>query len=191
MAGNAGDTATGTGHAQARGWLWVLVSGMLLVLAGLVALAAPGITTVSLALFLGWLLLLVGIAGLLMGARARRRHRRWTDILYGAISILVAVLILANPLQGALSVTLAFAFWLGLRGAVELGGAFRARGAMRGVLVATGLINILLAVLLFANFPFPAVQAIGLFVGLSFLFGGAVTIAAALGLRRIEQAPAL
>lgn len=76
-----------------------------------------------------------------------------------------------------------------LRGASELIAARRAgAGRLRGALVAVGLANWVLAGLLLAAFPSPAVKFIGLFVGLSCLGGGLVTILAALQLRRLAHA---
>lgn len=169
-------------------WGWTLASGIVLVLAGVLALIAPTATTVYLAIFLAWVLVIAGAAGIVMGLRTRDPQRRWFDLLYGAASLVLGIVLLARPLAGALSLTLAFVLWLAVRGLIELIGAGRAqnRGLRTGLVVA-GLVNLLLAALLFFNFPYPAVQVIGLFVGISFLFAGMLTLAAAFQLRRLAH----
>lgn len=174
--------------ARPEAWGWAMASGIALVLAGLVALSVPGRTTVAIAFFLGWVLVLAGAVGVVMGFRTHLVRRRLIDWLYGASSLAVGGVCLANPRAGAYTVTAAFAFWLVLRGATEFVGAVRAgAGRLRGALVALGLFNWLLAALLLALFPSPAIKAIGLFVGLSLLVGGGMTIAAAWQLRRLAH----
>jgi uncharacterized membrane protein HdeD (DUF308 family) len=165
-------------------WEWTMGAGVVLLLAGILSLAVPGFTTVAITVLLAWVLVFVGIAGVVIGIRSRSVHRRWTDILYGAASLLVGLFILFDPVAGAASLTLVFAVWLAFRGTIELGGARRARpGRLRGILIATGLVDWLLAIMLFLAFPFPAVQMLGMFVGVSLLLGGAVTMLAAWQLR--------
>jgi uncharacterized membrane protein HdeD (DUF308 family) len=159
--------------------------GVLLLVAGLMAILAPGFTTVALGVLLGWILLFAGIGGIVAGIRSRSHHRRWTDILYGAASLLIALFILFDPLAGAATLALAFAVWLAFRGSVELGGARVARsGSLRGTLILAGVVNWLLAILLVLAWPFPAVQMLGVVVGVSLLMGGIATVAAAWQIKR-------
>jgi uncharacterized membrane protein HdeD (DUF308 family) len=184
MPSTADRTTSGPGNT----WGWTMGCGIVLALAGILSLAAPGFTTVAITVLLGWVLLFTGIAGMVMGLRSHSMHRRWTDILYGAASLLIALFILFDPVAGAASLTLAFGVWLAFRGVVELAGASRAAaGHLRNTLILVGVIDVVLALLLFFNFPFPAVQALGAFVGISLLLGGIVTMLAAYQLRRITS----
>jgi uncharacterized membrane protein HdeD (DUF308 family) len=165
-------------------WEWTMAAGVVLLLAGILSLAAPGLTTVAITVLLAWVLVFVGIAGIVIGIRSRSVHRRWTDILYGVASLLVGLFILLDPVAGAASLTLVFAVWLAFRGTIELGGGRRVGpGRLRGMLIAIGVVDWLLALMLFLAFPFPAVQMLGVFVGISLLLGGAVTMLAAWQLR--------
>ena len=172
----------------ASGWRWVCASGVLLAIAGIAALLAPSLTTVTAGIFAGWLLLGIGVAGVVMGARARRHHARWTDLAYGIGSLVAGLVILFDPLAGAASLILALAIWFAIRAAIELGGAVRAGpGQARTVLIVIGTIDLLLGIGLFANWPFAAVKMVGLFLGFGFLLAGAATIATGLQLRRITE----
>lgn len=171
----------------ASGWAWVAASGVLLLIAGVAALLAPSLTVVTFSIFIGWLLLLVGVAGIVLGLRTRT-HGRWGDLLQGIASLVAGVLIVFNPLAGALSLTMVIAIWFGLRGGIELGGAVRAGpGRARTMLAIIGVIDVLIAASLIANYPFPAMRAIGLVIGFGFLMAGAATLAAGLQLRRITH----
>lgn len=168
-----------------EGWGWTLASGIVLVLAGLFSLAAPLATTVAIAIFFGWLLLIAGIAGIVMGIRTHSRHQRSIDLLYGIASLLIGIVLLDQPLIGAVGITYALAIWLAVRGVAELIAASRTRaGQARWLLGLAGALNLLFAVLLIV-FPLMGAQVFGLLVAISFLVGGIVTIIAATQLRRL------
>jgi uncharacterized membrane protein HdeD (DUF308 family) len=173
-----------TGPHPVNRWTWTMACGVLLLIAGILSLAAPGFTSAAIAVLLGWILLFTGIAGVVMGFRSHGAHKRWTEILYGLGSILVGVLVILDPVAGAASLALVFAVWLFWRGMIEFGAARMAGpGPVRGMLLLIGAVDWLLALLLVMSFPFPAAQMLGVFVGLSLLLGGAVTMLAAWQLR--------
>jgi uncharacterized membrane protein HdeD (DUF308 family) len=186
MASSANRAFRSQQTAAGSAWGWTMAYGALFVVAGLLALLAPGFTTVALAVLLGWVLLITGIAGIVMGFRSHNARRRNVDFLYGAASLIVALFILFDPVVGAASLTLAFAAWLAFRGVAELA-AVRATGPgpSRGTLILIGVVDLVLAFLLAVNFPFPAVSVLGVFVGASLLLAGAVTMLAADQLRRL------
>lgn len=168
-----------------QGWGWTLASGIVLVLAGLFSLAAPLATTVAIAIFFGWLFLIAGIAGIVMGIRTRSRHQRSIDLLYGVASLLVGIVLLDRPIVGAIGITYALAIWLAMRGVFEIVAASRTRsGQARWLLGLAGALNLLFAILLIV-FPLMGAQLFGLMIAISFLVGGVVTIVAALQLRRL------
>ncbi|WP_454883909.1 HdeD family acid-resistance protein [Sphingomonas oryzagri] len=181
--------ATAAGPQPANRWTWTMACGVLLFVAGIFFLAAPGFTTAAIAVLIGWLLLFTGIATVVMGFRSHGAHRRWTEILYGAGSILVGLLVIIDPVAGAASLAMLVAFWLFWRGMIEFGAARLAGpGTTRGMLLGIGAINWVLALLLLLSWPFPAVQMLGVFIGLSFVLGGVATMLAAWQLRSIAVA---
>jgi uncharacterized membrane protein HdeD (DUF308 family) len=174
----------GRGPHPANRWTWTMACGVLLLLAGIFCLAAPGFTTAAIAVLLGWILLFTGIAGVLMGVRSHGSHKRWNEVLYGLGSTLVGLLVIIDPAAGAASLTLLIAIWRVWRGMIDFGaGRVAGPGPVRGMLLGIGAIDWLLALLLLLSFPFPAVQMLGVFVGLSFVLGGVVTMLAAWQLR--------
>ncbi len=165
-------------------WSWTMACGVLFVLAGILCLAAPGFTTAAIAVLIGWVLLFSGIASVAIGLRSHGMHRRWNEVLYGAGSIIVGLLVILDPVAGAASLALIIAIWLAYRGAVSFGAARVAGpGRTRGSLLLVGVVDWVLALLLVLSWPFPAIQMLGVVVGLSLLLGGAVTMLAAWQLR--------
>jgi len=176
--------ASAAGPHPVNRWTWTMACGVLLLLAGIVCLAAPGFTTAAIAVLIGWILLFTGIAGVVMGLRSHGSHKRWSEILTGLGSALVGLLVIIDPVAGAASLALLIAIWLVWRGMVSFGaGRAAGPGPVRGMLIGIGAVDWLLALLLLLSWPFPAVQMLGVIVGLSLVLGGAVTILAAWQLR--------
>lgn len=90
------------------------------------------------------------------------------------------------PVGGALSLTLMIILWLGVRGVMELFVGFRFK-RLRVPMLLLGVLNIVLAILLYSTVPWSALTLPGYILGASFLFGGIVAIMGALHDRR-EQA---
>lgn len=179
MASRANDRDGAAGLPDS-GWIWLLVLGLLTIACGVLMLFAPGLTTIAVTVLVGWLLLILGIAGIVMGVRSRRASGRGWDIFMGLLSIAAGLFTLFFPLAGALSLTLAVTVWLAVRGVVWIVAAFQSRPGGERVLIAiTGVIDLILAVILFLGFPFPAIQFVGIAVGISLIIGGSSTLVTA------------
>lgn len=160
-------------------WLFALM-GILLMILGVVAIVAAFITTMATVLLFGALLVLAGIAQFLEAFA-------WYDLgefsLHLAFGILYAALgglLVYDPLAGALGLTLVLGGFFLIAGIARLGIAFKASGSRRGWLVVLGVLNLVLAGLIFAGWPQIGTWIIGLFVGLElFLCGLAFVMFAA------------
>ena len=174
-----------TKERAGTGWGWMLAFGILAILLGLVLLWAPTFTALAAASFVGAVIAVLGVAGIVMGVKAARPWRRWTDIGLGVLAVIVGVYTWLFPLSGSISIAFLLGVWLVLRGIVELLTLFRTRDDRgRVLLAAAGALDLVLGVLLLANFPFPAVAYLGIFVAVSFIMGGVSLVIAATGLRR-------
>src|SRR5262245_52485475 len=127
-----------------RHWGWYLVLGILLIVVGVFAIAYAGLTTiVSLVLF-GWLLVVTGVAQFVQAFRVRDWGGFFLHLLAGVIELVVGILVVTNPVEAAVGVTLALALYL------LVGGVFRAvvavalRFPLWGLVVASGLVSFLL-----------------------------------------------
>src|SRR3546814_16721262 len=78
------------------------------------------------------------------------REGRGYAIAFGAGSLIIGAIMAFEPMTGALSLTLLVVFWLGLRGLLELAWAIRSP-AHRGWMIALGILNLLLALLVLAT----------------------------------------
>mgnify|MGYP000104765697 CR=1 FL=1 len=73
--------------------LWYLIQGALMVIAGVLALIYPLVSTVAVVLFLGWLLIISGILQGISLFDARRVPHFWLQLVSVALFIIVGVLV--------------------------------------------------------------------------------------------------
>ena len=174
------------GGAVRRHWVLFLTEGIVLVLLGLLALLAPVIASVAATVFFGWLLLLSGVIGLVTTFRARHAPGFWWSLLSAVIGIVAGILLLGWPLLGTLSLTAVLIAFLFAEGVVSIMYALEHRNALSGRwgwMLASGILDVGLGVLLFIGLPGTALWALGLLLGINLVFGGWALIFMALHAR--------
>jgi uncharacterized membrane protein HdeD (DUF308 family) len=160
------------------GWGWLMAYGVLSLLLGLAAFAAPFIATFAATIVIGVFFLLAGIASIAAGLMGGKREGRLYAILFGILTLFIGALMVFDPVSGALSLTLVVAIWLAVRGVMEfLWGVRFARH--RGWMIALGVVNVLLALVILATISWSALTLPGYILGISFLFAGLVEVARA------------
>jgi len=168
---------------------WLTISGILGLIGGIAAIAVPAIASLTIAIFIGWVLV---FASAVMGARAvavRGQRREFLLRLAEALLTLAAgVCILLFPLTGVLTLTFFLTAWFLASGALQLYGAWRMRGLPgAGWLGLDGALSVLLGILIAVELPSSAAWAVGLLVGVNLLFWGVSALIAA---RALKRAPA-
>jgi len=152
-----------------------LIQGIVMVILGLIAVAIPQIATLATSIFVGWLFIIGGFIRLIATFQSRSAPGFWWSILIGVLAIVVGYIIVANPLEGVLTLTMALIILFLIEGVFQIiaGVEFRKALASSWVwLVFSGIVDIALAVLIFAGWPDTATWAIGLLVGINLLFAG-------------------
>jgi uncharacterized membrane protein HdeD (DUF308 family) len=167
-------------------WKLFLIEGIVLVILGLAAVMLPLIATLATAILVGWVFLLSGIIGLAATFRMRHAPGFWWSLLSGIIGVVAGIVLLRWPLSGALSLTLVLTMFLVLEGVVSIMFALEHKRELSGrwgMMLLSGLVDLLLAGMIFAGLPGTAAWAIGLLVGINMIFGGSALIAMALHAR--------
>lgn len=166
--------------AAGAGWAWILAYGVLSLALGVLAFLNPFAATYAATLVIGAFFIAAGIVSLAAGVMGKHEGRGYA-IGFGLLSLVIGVLMAFDPMSGALSLTLLVGVWLGIRGAMEIGlGARFTRGRGRGLMIALGVVNILLAIYVLATLPWSALTLPGFILGISFVFGGVTSILSAL-----------
>ncbi len=168
---------------------WLMISGVLAVIAGTVAIVVPAVASVTVALFIGWVLLFGGIVLLVDAFAVRDVGRVVMRVLLALVAIAAGLAMLLAPLHGTYTLTVLLVLWFALTGVIRIGAAIAERGMPgAGWMGMNGVVTLLLAILIGAQLPSSADWAIGLLVGIDFLFYGFAALAAASALKQGEEA---
>ncbi|QQE10037.1 HdeD family acid-resistance protein [Planctomycetota bacterium] len=155
----------------ARGWFIAL--GIIFLVLGTLAILLPGLGTIGATLFIGWLLI---VSGILQFAHAfatqQGGHKAW-QIVIGILGLIAGFLLVFEPIQGAYAVTLVLAFYFIFIGVARLSASSKLKAHQRiGWIIASGIIDILLAILIIIFWPSDALWVPGLIVGIELIFSG-------------------
>jgi uncharacterized membrane protein HdeD (DUF308 family) len=166
-------------------WQLFVIQGVLLVILGALAVAAPVIASVAFAAFIGWLLFFAGVFRAVSLYRAPHAPGYWSSLLLSILTAILGLIIALFPLQGALTLTMVLTAYFILHGISSFALAFAIKGDTgRWVLLFLGgIIDLALAALVIAGWPSTSIFILGLYVGINLLFTGFALIFAALGAR--------
>jgi uncharacterized membrane protein HdeD (DUF308 family) len=175
------------GAALREHWVLFLVEGVVLLVLGATAVALPPNATLAVTILFGWLFLVSGVVGLFTSFWMRHAPGFWWSLLSAVLGIVVGAMLLGSPLTGAFSLTLVLISFFLIEGVVSIMFALdhkRELSGQWGWMLMSGVIDLALAVMIFAGLPSTAAWAVGVLVGINMIFGGTALIAMALHARK-------
>ncbi|MGI9400030.1 MAG: HdeD family acid-resistance protein [Rhizobiaceae bacterium] len=167
---------------------WYLAQGILMVLAGLVALIFPLVSSVAVIFLLGWLLIISGILQGISLIGASNVPHFWLQLISVVLSIVVGFLFLRNPGDGLLALTLLLIVFFIVGGMSKVIFALTIRPFPDwGWVLASGLVGIVLGLILFSQMPISATWLLGLLFGIQLLCEGGALAYMAWNVRKDGQ----
>jgi uncharacterized membrane protein HdeD (DUF308 family) len=170
-------------------WVLFLIEGIVLVVLGVLAIIIPPIATIAVTIFLGWLFLISGIIGLVTTFWARHAPGFWWSLLSAVVAIAAGIVLLGWPMPGAVSLTLLLIVFFIIEGVLSIMYALEHKKELSGRwgwMLISGIIDLILAAIIWGGLPGTAAWALGLLVGINMLFGGSAMIAMALHARHAD-----
>jgi uncharacterized membrane protein HdeD (DUF308 family) len=181
--GDAAGMERAVANAIHEHWKLFLVEGIILIILGMAAILVPPIATLAFELVIGWLFLFSGIVGLLTTFWMRNAPGFWWSLFSAVVAIAAGIVLLRWPLSGTLSLTFVLIAFFVIEGIVTIMYAIDHRGQLSGRwgwMLASGVVDLILAGIIFAGLPGTAAWALGLLVGINMVFGGTAMIGMAL-----------
>ncbi len=170
-------------HDLRHNWGWILMFGCISVLAGMIAITYSVIATLVTVIFLAGLLIFSGLIELIYVLRHRERAHVILYLLEALLAIIVGALLLQSPERGAIVLTMLLAVYFVLAGAFRIVGAMALHLPHRGWLLASGIINLALGIIVWGGWPVSGLWVLGMLIGINMIFSGWARIMLALALK--------
>jgi len=156
-----------------RSWKALMIVGVAAIVLGCIAILVPAVASVGTAIFIGWLLLFVGVVMVVAAFSAHSVGTLVLRLIWAILTVVVGIWLIVEPHNGTLTLTLVLGIYFLFMGLTRTTIAFIARGeANAGLIGLSGIAGLLVGILILAKFPSSADWAIGLLVGIDLIFAG-------------------
>jgi len=150
-----------------------VVSGVVLLVAGLLALMSPLVAGLSITIMVGVMLAVSGIGQCFLAFKAGAFGKALVVFIVGILMTIAGFYMMSQPVAGLASLTLIFMAYLLATGLLEIVVALQLRPARGwGLEMISGAVTLLLGILLWRQFPLSGVWAIGVLFGIKLIFSG-------------------
>ncbi len=178
-----------TSQELKRGFSLSFVFGLLIIVLGLVAIARPLFAGIATNFYLGWVIVLGGIAQFIYAIQTRESGQFFWKLLIGIFYVAAGLLVLIYPLEGLLSLTLIVGVGILGSGLTQIFSAFlwRPESGWSWIL-ARGILVTVLGIWVLVDWPSNTPWLVGTLVGISFISDGiGVAIFSAVAREAIDE----
>lgn len=167
-----------------------IIEGIVIGILGVVAMILPFVAGLATTIFLGWLILIAGIVGLVATLNSRAAPGFGWSLVSAIAGIVVGGLLIWNPVQGLMTLTAVMTAYFIVDGISIISLAIAHRRELSGrweFMLANGVFDLILAAVVISGMPGTFLWALGLLVGIDLIFGAASLIALALAARKASS----
>ena len=155
---------------------WLLYLGIFNIILGFFAVAFTNFSTLLTVLYLGWLLIFSGLGSLYLAYKFKNIGGHWSLFILGTLAIVCGFLMLFNPHNDAVVITLLAAIFIFTTGWVSILSCFFTQFPHKTWVFFSGLISIFCAYVIYASWPFSGTWVPGTFMGVYLIFHGVTQI---------------
>jgi len=165
---------------------WSLALAILMIVAGMIAIAAPLIAGVVIVYVVAWTAIFDGVFQIVYAFRVQSGGRTILELLLGLLYIVAGVFILMHPKGGLLALTLVIACFLLVYGVFALVLAFQMKPLSGwGWVLFDAIVTILLGILIWVHWPANSEWVVGTLIGISFIVSGVSRLMLSLAVKRV------
>jgi len=181
-------STTSPGTIVKKGVGWSIGLSVLMIVAGILAIASPLAAGIAVNVLIAWLLVFSGCVHLVFSWYTRTTGGFLWELLVGILYILIGGYLLVHPVAALMSLTIALAIYLFLEAILEFALGFKLRPLPgSNWLLFDGVITLILAVMIWRTWPSSSAWVIGTLVGISMLFSGTSRLMLSLAARSVTS----
>lgn len=166
-------------------WCWFLALGIFLIVLGTIALGSCIQMTLATMVFLAWMMIIGGTVEAIHAFTCKKWSGFFIDLLTGILYVVAGFMIVGNPAATAVVLTLLIAMFLIFGGIFRIVVAVAVRYQNWFWLLLHGVVNLLLGIGIWQQWPLSGLWVIGLFIGIDMIFNGWSLVMLGLAARNI------
>jgi uncharacterized membrane protein HdeD (DUF308 family) len=169
-------------------WLLFVLVGALLIVAGVVAITVPAVSSIEPNELLGLVLTFVGIVQIVQSGKMQGEALFAWHLTFGLLAVVGGVLFYLDPFHGIVTITILMAIVFAIYGVTQIafGAQVRQLNGWHWFLV-SGFIGLIVAGLLIVKLPYGHTFTPATVGGVSLLFAGFAYLAVGLASRRVKD----
>jgi uncharacterized membrane protein HdeD (DUF308 family) len=171
-------------------WRLFVFQGVIMIVLGLLAVAAPAWATIAVDVYVGWLFVFSGVIGLVAMFSARSIPGFLWTFITALLSVAAGGLLLWKPAEGVFSLTVVLTAFFIAEGIFQAVAALIYRPGMPrswGWMLVSGLVDLALAAIIIMGWPGSVTWVLGLLVGINLLTSGWAVVMVAFAAREAYQ----
>jgi len=159
--------------------------GIVMLICGIAAIALPLVSGIGVAIIVAWVLIFAAVSHLFLAFHTHSVGGVLWQILLALIYGAAGVFMIMNPLAGLVTLTLVLAIFLLIEAALETALYFQVRRAINaGWILFDAIVTLILAILIWSQWPSSSLWFIGTIIGISLIFSGISRLSLAAAMRR-------
>lgn len=153
------------------------IFGVIAMILGFLAMMAPGLAGLSVAMTVGVLVILGGIVRMIWAFQAGSLGRGLLMFVIGALTLLCGIALVARPLFAAGFLTILLTIYFVIDGIFELIAGIRSQPLPgSGWMIFGGIVSILLGIMIWRQYPLSGPWAVGILLGIKLFFIGLIMV---------------
>ena len=150
-----------------------IVSGVILLIAGMLAIGSPLVAGLSITIMVGAMLAVSGIGQCFLAFRTGAFGRGLMVLIVGVLMTITGFYLMQQPVSGLATLTIILMSYLLATGVLEIIVSFQLKPEDGwGLLLFNGFVTLVLGILLWRQFPLSGAWAIGVLFGIKMIFTG-------------------
>ncbi|MCJ8191806.1 HdeD family acid-resistance protein [Sphingomicrobium aestuariivivum] len=155
----------------------LLVTGIVMLIGGILALFNPFAATLAAEIFAAWVFLISGILQVIAAFAGKIPGKKIWPILFGLILIWLGWSLLGHPLAGIVALTIVVGVSILIGGISKLlWGVFAEGVRARGLLILSGFVSVALGIMILGNIAGASTVLLGIILGIDLVSSGIALI---------------
>ena len=162
-------------------WIFLLIIGVLFIIAGIAALLNPFAASVTVSFIAGWSFIILGILQAVGAFMAEGWGGKLWTLLLGVVAFFAGISLVGNPLSGVVALSIILGIMFLTSGLFKLLVGFNIQDkTLKWCVVISGLISGLLGLTILTDIPGTATFALGVVLAIELLSNGVSAVALSL-----------